>query len=145
MSLAALSALYTFAGADGANQPAIIACILAFVGSYQIGFGPMTWLVLSEIFPLRIRSAAVSIGTLANFASNVLVALVFESERAFLGEGALFAQFALIALAATVFTNTYVFETRGLTLESIEVKLRKIVDDNIPAYELSRNDNEKRN
>lgn len=135
-SLVGLSALYSFAGPDGPNQPAIIACILAFVGSYQIGFGPITWLVLSEIFPLRIRSAAVSIGTLANFGSNVLVALLFESERLFLGEGALFAQFAAIGLAATIFTNLYVFETRGLTLENIEVKLRKIVDENTPASEL---------
>jgi hypothetical protein len=80
-SLAALSALYGFAGPDGPDTNAIIACILAFVGSYQIGFGPITWLLLSEIFPLRIRSAAVSIGTLANFGSNLLVALAFEAER----------------------------------------------------------------
>jgi hypothetical protein len=136
VALVALSALYTFPGADGPNQPAILACILAFVGGYQIGFGPITWLVLSEIFPLRIRSAAVSLGTLANFGSNVLVALLFESERVLLGEGALFAQFAVIALAATLFTYSNVFETRGLTLESIEVKLRKVVDEKTPAYEL---------
>jgi len=55
---------------------------------------PVTWLVLSEIFPLRVRSAAVSIGTLANFGSNLLVALVFESEREVIGESALFGQFA---------------------------------------------------
>lgn len=89
--------------------------------------------MLSEIFPLKIRSAAVSIGTLANFGSNVLVALLFESERVLLGESALFAQFATIALAATIFTNNFVFETRGLTLENIERKLRRIVDDNVSA------------
>ena len=85
---------------------------------------------------MRVRSAAVSLGTLANFGSNVLVALLFESERLFLGEGLLFAQFAAIALAATIFTNLYVFETRGLALEQIETRLRKVVDENIPAYEL---------
>ena len=73
--LGSLTALYGFAGPEGPNTNAIIACILAFVGSYQLGFGPITWLILSEIFPLRIRSAAVSIGTLANFGSNLLVAL----------------------------------------------------------------------
>ena len=66
-SLVALAAVYNFAGPEGPNQIAVISCILAFVSGYQIGFGPMTWLILSEVFPLRIRSAAVSIGTLANF------------------------------------------------------------------------------
>lgn len=42
----------------------------AFVGCYQIGFGPITWLILSEIFPLEIRSTAVSAGALANFGSG---------------------------------------------------------------------------
>lgn len=47
-SLVGLTASYGLAGADGPNQVAVIAFILAFVGGYQIGFGPMTWLVLSE-------------------------------------------------------------------------------------------------
>jgi hypothetical protein len=135
-SLVGLTTLYSLAGPEGPNQPALLACILAFVGGYQIGFGPISWLVLSEIFPLRIRSAAVSVGTLANFGSNVLVALLFEAERVQLGEGLLFGQFAVIALAATLFTYFYVFETRGLSLEGIETKLRKVVDEKIPAYQL---------
>ena len=128
VSLIALSALYGTAGAEGPNQAAIISCILLFVGGYQIGFGPITWLILSEIFPLKIRSAAVSIGTLANFGSNLLIALIFEAERVSIGEGLLFAQFALVGLAAVFFTNSQVFETRGLSLEEIESKLKALVD-----------------
>jgi len=127
-SLVALAAVYYFAGPEGPNQVAVISCILAFVSGYQIGFGPMTWLILSEVFPLRIRSAAVSIGTLANFTSNLLVALLFEAERVSLGESALFGQFAIIAAAATLFTYNNVFETRGLSLEDIEKKLKIVVD-----------------
>jgi sugar porter (SP) family MFS transporter len=130
VSLVALTALYATAGLSGEpNQAAILASILLFVGSYQIGFGPITWLILSEIFPLKTRAAAVSIGTLANFGSNVLVTLLFELERVNLGESLLFGQFALIAVAATLFTNSVVFETRGLSLEEIEAKLIGIVDD----------------
>jgi hypothetical protein len=129
-SLIGLSAIYTLGASspDGPNQAAIISCILLFVGGYQIGFGPITWLILSEIFPLRIRSAAVSTGTLANFGSNLLVAFLFETEREQLGEGLLFLQFAVIAAAATIFTSQYVFETRGLSLEEIEEKLKVEVD-----------------
>ena len=89
----------------------------------QVGFGPVTWLILSEVFPLKIRSAAVSVGTLANFGSNFLVALLFDLERTNLGEGLLFGQFALIALAAVAFINAQVPETRGLTLEEIEAQI----------------------
>eukprot|EP01036_Dinobryon_divergens_P028026 gene28026-36908_t len=110
------------------QQAAIIASMLLFVGSYQIGFGPISWLILSEIFPLRIRSAAVSLGTLANFSSNLLVTLLFEAERLALGESLLFLQFGLVGLAATLFTFFYVFETRGLSLEDIETKLKSEVD-----------------
>jgi sugar porter (SP) family MFS transporter len=131
VSLAGLTGLYyaaEAAGAGGPNQVAVIACILAFVGFYQIGFGPITWLILSEIFPLRSRSAAVSIGTLSNFASNLLVTSLFEAERTQMGEGTLFLQFTLIAAAAVAFTQALVFETRGLSLEEIESKLRTTVD-----------------
>ena len=45
-SLVGIAALYAFPGPDGPNQPAILACMLAFVGGYQIGFGPISWLVI---------------------------------------------------------------------------------------------------
>ena len=83
---------------------------------------------MSEVFPLQVRSAALSMGTLANFGSNLLVALLFELERVNFGESLLFGQFCLIAVAAVAFTNKYVFETRGLSLEEIETKLKSIVD-----------------
>ena len=134
VSLAALSLLYSIPiFPPDINQIAIICSILLFVGSYQVGFGPISWLILSEIFPLRIRSTAVSIGTLFNFGSNLLVATLFELERVNLGEGVLFGQFAVIALMATLFTYKYVFETRGLSLEEIELKLKEIVDGDVKA------------
>lgn len=91
-----------------------------------------SWLILSEVFPLKIRAAAVSVGTLANFGSNVLVlipyphaprlvltrlkvTLAFESERQSLGETLLFLQFAAIAIAAVAFEFKLVPETRWTT------------------------------
>mmetsp|Transcript_45165 Transcript_45165/g.72634 ORF Transcript_45165/g.72634 Transcript_45165/m.72634 type:complete len:129 (-) Transcript_45165:221-607(-) len=124
-SLAALSAIFAQAGGDDPSSTAVLACVVAFVGFYQIGFGPVTWLVLSEIFPLKVRSTALSIGTLSNFASNFLVSALFEFEREKVGEAALFAQFAVIALFALAFENAKVPETRGLSLEEIEAKLKE--------------------
>jgi len=102
--------------------------VVAYVGCYQIGFGPITWLILSEIFPLSIRSAALSLATLTNFGSNLLVTLTFEAERVALGESLLFGQFALIALAAVAFEVSKVPETQGLSLEEIEAQLMKDED-----------------
>jgi sugar porter (SP) family MFS transporter len=132
ISLMLLSFLYSqqsaASGEDLQSQLGIIASMFLFVGSYQVGFGPITWLVLSEIFPLRVRSAAVSLGTLTNFASNLVVTLLFETERAAFGESLLFLQFGLIGLASVLFTYTYVIETQGLSLEEIERKLTEEVD-----------------
>uniref|UniRef100_A0A7S1J0V0 Major facilitator superfamily (MFS) profile domain-containing protein n=1 Tax=Eutreptiella gymnastica TaxID=73025 RepID=A0A7S1J0V0_9EUGL len=123
VALAALALLFATAGPAGPSSALVIACVVAFVGCYQVGFGPVTWLILSEVFPLQIRSAAVSIGTLANFGSNVLVTLLFEYERTTFGEALLFGQFALIALAGVFFQQALVPETRGLTLEEIEAQI----------------------
>jgi len=81
--------------------------------------------VISVICFFRVRSTALSIGTLSNFASNFLVSALFEFEREKVGEAALFAQFAVIALFALAFENAKVPETRGLSLEEIEAKLKE--------------------
>jgi sugar porter (SP) family MFS transporter len=128
-SLVAIASLFAFFDPTNISiQYAIISCILVYVGGYQIGYGPITWLVLSEIFPLQVRSAAVSVGTLTNFGSNLLVALLFEIERQSLGEASLFTQFAIVSAIATIFISKQVFETRGLSLEEIELKLNRISD-----------------
>eukprot|EP00466_Bigelowiella_natans_P013468 jgi/Bigna1/88840/estExt_fgenesh1_pg.C_390037 len=79
----------------------------------------------ASLAALRVRSTALSIGTLSNFASNFLVSALFEFEREKVGEAALFAQFAVIALFALAFENAKVPETRGLSLEEIEAKLKE--------------------
>lgn len=129
ISLTLITILYAFFDpAEASVQAAIIASILLYVGGYQVGYGPITWLVLSEIFPLKVRSSAVSLGTLANFGSNLLVTLLFEAERQNFGEAVLFSQFTVISLIATVFIINQVFETRGLSLEEIEKKLDSVVN-----------------
>jgi SP family galactose:H+ symporter-like MFS transporter len=51
-----------------------------------VGFGPISWLLLSEIFPLRIRGMALSVGSLVNFGSNILVTLAFPQLIVVLGQ-----------------------------------------------------------
>ena len=55
-------------------------------GCIQVGFGPISWLLLSEIFPLRIRGMALSVGSLVNFASNIFVTMAFPHLITLLGQ-----------------------------------------------------------
>lgn len=98
--------------------------MILYVGGYQVGFGPIAWLILSEIFPLRVRSSALAVGTVANFGSNLAVAALFEPLRQSVGSAVLFSGFTLISIAAIAFEYTSVPETKGKTLEEIETIMR---------------------
>jgi hypothetical protein len=118
------------AGAGGAGGPwplAIVLALMVYVCGYQVGFGPIAWLLISEVFPLRARSAALSLAVLVNFASNLLVAFSLPSlQRAFdamapgHGMARLFATYAALCVVSLGFVHRYVPETRGKSLEQIE-------------------------
>ncbi|XP_020093579.1 D-xylose-proton symporter-like 2 isoform X2 [Ananas comosus] len=120
ISLFLLSSYYTLL-----NDFAFVAVIalLLYVGCYQLSFGPIGWLMISEVFPLRLRGRGLSIAVLVNFASNALVTFGFSPLQALVGTGVLFAGFGVIALASLLFIIFVVPETKGLTLEEIEAKI----------------------
>eukprot|EP00268_Persea_americana_P002492 TRINITY_DN10751_c0_g1_i1.p1 TRINITY_DN10751_c0_g1~~TRINITY_DN10751_c0_g1_i1.p1 ORF type:complete len:506 (-),score=94.63 TRINITY_DN10751_c0_g1_i1:392-1909(-) len=120
ISLFLLSSYYTFL--KDAPLMAVIALLL-YVSCYQLSFGPIGWLMISEIFPLRLRGRGLSIAVLVNFASNALVTFSFSPLTALLGAGILFAIFGVIAVFSLLFIFFIVPETKGLSLEEIEAKL----------------------
>ncbi|GMP25215.1 hypothetical protein CsSME_00002187 [Camellia sinensis var. sinensis] len=120
VSLFLLGSYYTFL--DDAPAVAVIALLL-YVGCYQLSFGPIGWLMISEIFPLRLRGRGLSIAVLVNFGANALVTFAFSPLKALLGAGPLFFAFAGIAIVSLVFIYFIVPETKGLSLEEIEAKL----------------------
>jgi len=64
---------------DGAAAWANLMALLIYVGAYQLSFGPVSWLIVGEVFPLRVRGQAIALATLTNFASNFCVSLVLPS------------------------------------------------------------------
>lgn len=52
---------------------------MLYVASFAIGLGPVFWLLISEIYPLNIRSKAMSVATVANWGANLIVAMTFLS------------------------------------------------------------------
>lgn len=94
--------------------------LMSYVGSFAVGLGPVFWLVLSEIYPLRIRGRAMSVGTAANWGSNVVVALSFLTLTQVVGKGATFWLYGAISIGAWLFAYFLVPETKGRSLEQIE-------------------------
>ncbi|XP_062171489.1 D-xylose-proton symporter-like 3, chloroplastic [Alnus glutinosa] len=122
ISLFLLSAYYKFLG----GFPFVaVAALLLYVGCYQISFGPISWLMVSEIFPLRTRGRGISLAALTNFGSNAIVTFAFLPLKEILGAENLFLLFGAIALLALLFVLLVVPETKGLSLEEIESKISK--------------------
>lgn len=122
ISLVLLSAYYKFLG----GLPIVaVAALLLYVGCYQISFGPISWLMVSEIFPLRTRGRGISMAVLTNFAANAVVTFAFSPLKEYLGAENLFLLFAAISLLSLLFIVFSVPETKGLSLEEIESKFLK--------------------
>jgi len=100
--------------------------ILAFIGSFALSMGPVVWVMLSEIFPNRIRGLSMSIAVGAMWLFNAIVANVFPimNKNSFNGEvfnGALpYFIFASFCIVTIVFVWKYIPETKGKSLEEIE-------------------------
>lgn len=119
ISLFLLGSYYTYLD----NAPAVaVGGLLFYVGCYQLSFGPIGWLMISEIFPLRLRGRGLSIAVLVNFGANAVVTFAFSPLKEILGAGILFFIFGGIALLSVVFIFFIIPETKGLTLEEIEAK-----------------------
>jgi sugar porter (SP) family MFS transporter len=101
----------------------ILIAMFAYIGGYQIGFGPITWLVVSEVFPLDVRGPATALGVELNYLLQFLVQFLVPVMQDSWGWGPTFGLFACACLSAGVFVHRYVPETAGLTLEEIEEQL----------------------
>jgi sugar porter (SP) family MFS transporter len=97
----------------------LLAALMVFVSGYQVGFGPIAWLMVSEVFPLHVRGSAISVAAIVNFGFNILVTLCQETLMASLQPQGLFLLYFFLALLSLVFVYFIVPETKGKTLEEI--------------------------
>jgi len=94
--------------------------MIAYIVSFGIGLGPVMWLLISEIYPTKIRGQAMSLATLSVWGSNWLVAGTFLSLIRAAGAAGTFWIFGVICVLAFAFCFAFVPETKGKTLEAIE-------------------------
>ncbi|MCL5236718.1 MAG: sugar porter family MFS transporter [Nitrospirae bacterium] len=98
--------------------------LMLYVGSFAVGLGPVFWLLISEIYPVKIRGLAMSIATVANWGANLLVALTFLTLVQVLGRPGTFWLYGLLSIGAWIFAYVLAPETKGRSLEDIEAHWR---------------------
>jgi len=101
----------------------ILSFVLAFIGIYAATLGPVTWVILSEIFPNRVRGYAMSMATLSLWVANFFTTALFPVMQLRLGLPATFSIHAAICLIYFFFVRTRVPETKNRSLEQIESQL----------------------
>jgi len=94
--------------------------ILTFVASFAFSYGPVIWVLLSELFPTKIRGRAMSIAVLALWVANTLVGQFVPWLRTNISESGIFWLFALFCLPTYYIAMKYLPETKGKSLEEIE-------------------------
>lgn len=90
-----------------------------FFASYSTGYGPTTWVILSELFPVAQRGRAMSLAVACNWGSNLVISLTFLSLVGAIGESLCFVLYFLIGMAALAFCYYLVPETLGARPEDL--------------------------
>jgi sugar porter (SP) family MFS transporter len=106
------------------RQMMLVGGIYTYIIFFAISLGPLGWLLISEVYPLKIRGFASSMGSFNHWFFDLMVAISFPLMRATsLGKnGGIFFIYMLVVLLGLFFAKFVVFETKGLSLEDIEKK-----------------------
>ena len=97
--------------------------VLAAIGSYAMSLAPVTWVIISEIFPNRIRGAAMAVAVSSLWIACFLLTFTFPILNAKLGSAGTFWLYAVVCVLGFIFIFAKLPETKGKTLEEIEKQL----------------------
>ncbi|WP_075736785.1 sugar porter family MFS transporter [Streptomyces acidiscabies] len=113
----------TLPAGDG-RAYAVLAMTVTFLAFQQGAISPVTWLMLSEIFPMRMRGFGMGVAAVVLWLTNFVIGLVFPSLVDGIGVSATFFLFVVAGFFSLAFVKRYVPETKGRTLETLEAELR---------------------
>jgi MFS family permease len=102
---------------------AVLIFTLAALGCYAMSLAPITWVLIAEIFPNRIRGAAISVAVSALWIACFVLTFMFPILRGGIGMAKTFWLYSAICLAGFAFVYFAVPETKGKSLEQIEREL----------------------
>lgn len=120
MCLVLLAYSFHSPAAFGAG-PGVVAtiCLMVYITCFAFSMGPISWILVSEVFPLRVRGRGVAAASLGSGASNFLVSMTFLSLIKALGSTFTFLIYAVFCVLTVLFVRFIVPETRGRELETI--------------------------
>ena len=108
----------------------MVALVVAAISVYAMTLGPVTWTLLAEIFPNRIRGVAMGVCTFALWVGCCTLTFSFPSMNASLGSSGTFWAYSLICICAFVYLWRNCPETKGKSLEELEKEL--VTPSNLP-------------
>ena len=123
---AGLAVIYTILGTcyfTNVKGLPMLLLVLSAIGTYGMSLAPVTWVVISEIFPNRIRGAAMSVAVFSLWSACFLLTFTFPQLNAALGPAGTFWIYACICVGGYFFIRRRLPETKGKTLEEIEREL----------------------
>lgn len=123
-----LAGIYTLMGAAYYFQVSglpLLILVISAIACYAMSLAPVTWVVLSEIFPNRVRGAAMSIATVALWLACFILTYTFPILNNFFGPSGTFWLYGLISVGGFLFMYKNLPETKGKSLETIEKEIIK--------------------
>jgi sugar porter (SP) family MFS transporter len=125
VSLGALGLIFHLSAKGGGLAALAVVTLMVYVASFAISLGPIFWLLISEIYPLKIRGLAAGVAAGANWIANFAVSLTFLSLLTLLGPSLTFWMYGVLAIGSWLFSYYLIPETKGRSLEEIERFWRK--------------------
>ena len=110
-----------FAGLKGMAVPIFL---FMFIASHAIGQGTIIWVFISEIFPNHLRGKGTAFGTSIHCIFAALIPAMVPWLFKVIGPGTVFAVFAAMMVGQLLFTWRMMPETKGISLEDLEMKLK---------------------
>jgi len=102
-------------------------CLMGYITCFAFSMGPIAWILVSEVFPLRIRGRGVAAATLGSGISNFFVSLTFLSLIKAAGNALTFAIYGVFCILTLLFVRFVIPETKGRELESISAHQTVVV------------------
>ncbi len=119
LSLTMLGVFFASHGLQHSDSWVALVCLIVYIASFAVGLGPVFWLMIAEIFPLSVRSPAMSVSTVGNWSANFLVSSFFLTLVGAISREGTFWLYAGLGALALIFFLFRVPETKGRSLEEI--------------------------
>ena len=123
VAVGGLCCVYALGSTNLAARVSILVAVLVFIAAYSSSLACLTWVILSEIFPNRVRGEAMAVANLSLWTANFALLQTFPMIEKYFGLATVFGAYSMICWLILAFVWKYIPETKGKSLEEIEIQL----------------------